>query len=128
MVPLKKSTRQSILALLWCAASMLAVQALPADAPPDAPPDRVAGVAHPALWPRSHSVGLLDAATESQVSDLMSRMSPEEKLGQIIQADIGHITPEELRRYPLGAVISRTVNRSTPGGARHSRQAAAARS
>jgi beta-glucosidase len=97
MVPLKKSTRQSILALLWCAASMLAV-------------------------------GLLDAATESQVSDLMSRMSPEEKLGQIIQADIGHITPEELRRYPLGAVISRTVNRSTPGGARHSRQAAAARS
>ena len=33
-------------------------------------------------------------------------MSLEEKVGQIIQADIGHITPEELRRYPLGAVFA----------------------
>jgi len=102
MVPLKKSPRQSILALLWCAVAMPAVQGRSADAPPDS----VAGVAHPALWPRSHSVGLLDAATESLLSDLMSRMSPEEKVGQIIQADAGHITPEELRRYPLGAVLA----------------------
>jgi beta-glucosidase len=106
MVPLKKSNRQSLLALLWCAAAMPAVQALSADTPPDGPPDAVAGVAHPALWPRSHSTGLLDAATESLVSELMSRMSPEEKVGQIIQADIGQITPEELRRYPLGAVLA----------------------
>jgi beta-glucosidase len=102
MVPLKKSTRQSILALVWCAAAMSPLQVLSADAPPDA----AAGVAHPALWPRSHSVGLVDAATESLVSDLMRRMSPEEKVGQVIQADIDHITPEELRRYPLGAVLA----------------------
>src|ERR1700728_313013 len=73
MVPLKKSTRQSILALVWCAAVMSPLQVLSADAPPDA----AAGVAHPALWPRSHSVGLVDEATESLVSDLMRRMSPE---------------------------------------------------
>jgi beta-glucosidase len=36
----------------------------------------------------------------------MSRMSPEQKVGQIIQADIGHLTPEELRRYQLGAVFA----------------------
>jgi beta-glucosidase len=98
MVPLKKSPRQSILALLCCAVAMPAAQVPSADT--------VAGVAHPALWPRSHSVGLLDAATESRVSDLMSRMTPEEKIGQIIAADIGHITAEDLRRYPLGAVLA----------------------
>jgi beta-glucosidase len=98
MVPPKKSTRQSIIALLCCAAVMSPARAAAADATP--------GVAHPARWPRSHSVGLLDPATESLVTDLMSRMSPEQKVGQIIQADIGHISPEELRRYPLGAVLA----------------------
>jgi beta-glucosidase len=98
MLPLKKSTRQSILGLLCCAVVMPSAQAAPIDAAP--------GVAHPGRWPRAHSVGLLDPATESLVSELMSRMSPEQKVGQIIQADIGHITPEELRRYPLGAVLA----------------------
>jgi beta-glucosidase len=98
MVPLKKSTRQSLIALLCCAAVMPPAVAASADTAP--------GVAHQARWPRAHSVGLLDAATESLVTELMSRMSPEQKVGQIIQADIGHITAEELRRYPLGAVFA----------------------
>jgi len=98
MVPLEKSTRQSVLVLLWCALMMRPTSAAPLDAAP--------GVAHPASWPCSHSAGLLDPATESRVTDLMSRMSPEQKVGQIIQADIGHITAEELRRYPLGAVLA----------------------
>ncbi len=85
---------------------MPSLQAMAADAPPDTAIGATAGVAHPASWPRAHSVGLLDPATERVVSDLMSRMSLEEKVGQIIQADIGHITPEQLRRYPLGALLA----------------------
>ena len=77
MVPLKKSTRQSLIALLCCAAVMPPAVAASADTAP--------GVAHPARGPRAHSVGLLDAATESLVTELMSRMSPEQKVGQIIQ-------------------------------------------
>jgi beta-glucosidase len=30
-------------------------------------------------------------------------MSVEEKVGQTIQADIASITPDELRKYPLGS-------------------------
>jgi beta-glucosidase len=36
----------------------------------------------------------------------MSRMSLEEKVGQTILADLRHVTPEDLRRYPLGAVLA----------------------
>ncbi|MFI4866821.1 MAG: glycoside hydrolase family 3 protein [Steroidobacterales bacterium] len=64
------------------------------------------GVAHPELWPRARSPGLVDPLSEQRISELMGRMSLEEKVGQIIQADIGYITPEDLRRYPLGAVLA----------------------
>lgn len=64
------------------------------------------GVAHPALWPQVHSVGLVDPPTESFVTELLSTMSLEEKVGQVIQADIASIRPEQLRDYPLGAVLA----------------------
>ncbi|MGK6323751.1 glycoside hydrolase family 3 N-terminal domain-containing protein [Sphingomonas sp. DT-51] len=66
----------------------------------------VAQVAHPARWPAAKSVGLVDAATEAKVTALMRRMTLEEKIGQMIQADIGSITPEDLRRYPLGSILA----------------------
>ena len=64
------------------------------------------GVAHPELWPAAHSQGLVDPATEAFVSGLMAKMSLEEKVGQMIQADIASITPEDLRRYPLGSILA----------------------
>ena len=65
-----------------------------------------AQVAHPDRWPAAHSPGLIDQATEAKVTALMKRMSPEEKVGQMIQADIGSIKPEDLRRYPLGSILA----------------------
>lgn len=64
-----------------------------------------AGTAHPALWPYAHSTGLIDAATEQRIGALMARMSLEEKVGQVIQADIDSITPAALQRYPLGSIM-----------------------
>jgi beta-glucosidase len=84
--------RPSVLALLCCSAAAAAGAAR--------------GVAHPELWPRARSPGLIDALSEQRIGELMGRMSLEEKVGQIIQADIGYITPEDLRRYPLGAVLA----------------------
>jgi len=63
-------------------------------------------LAHPALWPQAHSVGLVDRKTESFVTALIGRMSLEEKVGQMIQADMASITPEDLRSYPLGSVLA----------------------
>lgn len=63
-------------------------------------------VAHPALWPAAHSKGLVDPATEARITALMARMSLEQKVGQLIQADIGNMKPEELRQYPLGSILA----------------------
>ncbi|WP_313447313.1 glycoside hydrolase family 3 protein, partial [Brevundimonas sp.] len=71
--------------------------------------------AQPALWPRAASpAAMTDATTEAFVTDLMSRMTLEEKVGQTIQADIGSIKPEDLLTYPLGSILA--GGNSSPGG------------
>jgi len=62
--------------------------------------------AHPELWPEAHSTGLIDDKTEAFITDLMSKMSLREKVGQMIQGDIEATVPEDLRNYPLGSVLA----------------------
>jgi beta-glucosidase len=64
------------------------------------------GLAHPELWPPAHSTGLVDPTSEKFIAELIARMSLEEKVGQIIQADINSIQPADLRRFPLGAILA----------------------
>lgn len=92
-----------------CAAAIAAVLAVSAgcsknDEPAPTPPQP--GVAHPELWPKAKSAGLVDDATEKLVSDLMAKMTIEQKVGQMIQADISAIKPEDLRTYPLGSILA----------------------
>jgi beta-glucosidase len=49
---------------------------------------------------------LTDTATEAQIDRLLSSMSLAQKVGQLIQADIGSITPADLERYPLGSILA----------------------
>ncbi len=71
--------------------------------------------AHPDLWPQAASpAAMSDAATEAFVTELMSRMTLEEKVGQTIQADIASIKPEDLLTYPLGSILA--GGNSSPGG------------
>jgi beta-glucosidase len=60
---------------------------------------------HPALWPDRGQVAL-QPDTEAFVSALLARMTLEEKVAQMIQADVGSLTPEDLRTYKLGAVLA----------------------
>lgn len=62
-------------------------------------------VATPAKWPAAASQGLVDAKTERFVSDLIAKMSVEEKIGQMIQGDLASLKPEDLRKYPLGSIF-----------------------
>jgi beta-glucosidase len=63
--------------------------------------------ANPAVWPRAASPeAMSDPATEALVTGLMSRMTIEEKVGQLIQADISAIKPEDLLTYPLGSILA----------------------
>ena len=41
-------------------------------------------------------------------------MTLEEKIGQVIQADIGSVTPEEVQKYNLGSILN--GGNSAPGG------------
>ena len=64
-------------------------------------------IANPALWPRAASPdALTDVATEAAIDALIARMTEEQKIGQLIQADIGSITPADLSRYPLGSILA----------------------
>ena len=68
---------------------------------------------HPSLWPeRGHSAA--DPAADAFVSALLAHMSLEEKVGQMIQADIASLTPADLRTYKLGAVLA--GGGAAPGG------------
>jgi beta-glucosidase len=68
--------------------------------------DGARAVVHPRQWPAAQSAGLVDPATELRISALLGEMSVEEKVGQVIQADISAIKPEDLRRYPLGSILA----------------------
>ena len=94
---------------LWAACAAVSISA--AHGAAGAPPDAQRGVAHPALWPRTHSNGLVDASTERRISALLAGMSIEEKVGQMIQADLSTVRPEDLRTYPLGSIL---VGGNTP--------------
>ena len=72
-------------------------------------------IAHPVLWPAAASpAAFVDGQTERLITRLIARMTLTEKVGQTIQADIGSITPDELRMNPIGALLA--GGNSGPGG------------
>lgn len=69
---------------------------------------------HPGQWPQIESPIPLDPAIEEAVTALMARMTVEEKVGQVIQGEIGSVTPGDVREYHLGSVLN--GGGSHPGG------------
>ena len=69
---------------------------------------------HPELWPKSISPIAVDAALEKRIDGLLATMTLRQKVGQIIQADIGSIKPKDLKKYPLGSILN--GGNSAPGG------------
>jgi beta-glucosidase len=90
------------------AAALLAAWLMPvlAAAPQTTTVPAPGGRAHPELWPASRSAGLIDPQVERRIDGLLARMSLEEKLGQMIQADLSTIRPEDLRAVPVGSVLA----------------------
>ncbi|MEL6568437.1 MAG: glycoside hydrolase family 3 N-terminal domain-containing protein [Pseudomonadota bacterium] len=64
------------------------------------------------LWPTVETPPL-DPAVEARVEEILSKLTLEQKVGQVIQADSGSVTPEEVRQYRLGSVLS--GGNSAPG-------------
>ena len=72
------------------------------------------GTAHPAIWPAYRYPVTRNAGTEAHITELLARMTLEEKIGQLVQGDICCTTPDDVRRYHLGAVLN--GGNSGPGG------------
>ncbi|MXO70673.1 1,4-beta-D-glucan glucohydrolase [Altererythrobacter buctensis] len=71
-----------------------------------APLDDGAGTAHPDRWPAYDYPVVTPAADQARVAALLARMTLEEKIGQLVQADICCVTPDEVRQFNLGSVLN----------------------
>ncbi|MBJ7437454.1 MAG: exo 1,3/1,4-beta-D-glucan glucohydrolase [Sphingopyxis sp.] len=71
------------------------------------------GVARPAHWPAITAPNS-DPAIEARLDALLAAMSIEQKVGQIIQGDIGSTTPDDVAQYHLGSILN--GGSSSPGG------------
>jgi beta-glucosidase len=70
--------------------------------------------AQPANWPAAAAPIAPDARLERRIDALLAAMSLEQKVGQITQADIASVTPDDVYRYHLGSVLN--GGNSDPGG------------
>jgi beta-glucosidase len=92
--------------IVWLKGASLAAGVLlacPADSASGA--DIPASV-HPELWPQVQRSLPADPGLEARIDSLLAGMTLEQKVGQLIQADIDSITVEDLRHYPLGSVLN----------------------
>ena len=76
----------------------------------------------PARWPVPGWPLREDAAIEKRIDALLAAMTVEEKVGQIVQADITTITPDDLRKYRLGSILA--GGNSDPGNQYNAKPAA----
>ncbi|MES2147398.1 MAG: glycoside hydrolase family 3 N-terminal domain-containing protein [Pseudomonadota bacterium] len=71
------------------------------------PTPQLDATAHPNRWPAARSpAAITDPKTEAMIGRLIARMTIEQKVGQLIQADISTIKPEDLAAYPLGSILA----------------------
>jgi beta-glucosidase len=95
----------------WRRCALVVLAAVAAGcATPTAPPAR----RDFASWPVPAPVRPADPALEAQVAQWLAGMSLEQKIGQMTQAEIRSITPDEVRRYFIGSVLN--GGGSVPGG------------
>ena len=47
-----------------------------------------------------------DLILENKINSYLSKMSLEEKVGQILMVEIGYISPEEVQKYNIGAILN----------------------
>lgn len=69
-------------------------------------------VVNPENWPKLKAQAL-DPKIEAQIDEILPKLTLEQKVGQVIQADNVSVTPEEVKKYRLGSVLS--GGNSAPG-------------
>jgi beta-glucosidase len=96
--------RRPVRLAAYCAAGALAVCA--AAVPATGGEQKAVPTVHPQRWPKLHPPLARDALLEARIEQLLARLTPAQKVGQLIQADIGSITPDDLQHYALGSILN----------------------
>jgi beta-glucosidase len=94
-------------------AAALALAAVCAAAAPAAPQLQA--------WPRLASAIAPDPALEARVREIVGKMTLAQKIGQMTQAEIKSVTPDDVRTYYLGSVLN--GGGSWPRNDKHARAA-----
>ena len=55
----------------------------------------------------------LDPDIEAQIDEILPKLTLEQKVGQVIQGDSDSVTPDDVKKYRLGSVLS--GGNSAPG-------------
>ena len=74
--------------------------------------EKSTSLVNPTDWPSIKALPL-DPAIEKKIDEILPKLSLEQKVGQVIQGDSGSITPEEVKKYRLGSILS--GGNSAPG-------------
>ncbi|MGA9658491.1 MAG: glycoside hydrolase family 3 N-terminal domain-containing protein [Asticcacaulis sp.] len=85
-----------------------------AQAAPQAPQT---ATVHPNLWPVAKSPIGLNPATEKRITAMLSQMTVEEKIGQVIQPEWKTIKPEDVTQYHIGSIEN--GGGAVPNGNKH---------
>ena len=70
-------------------------------------------------WPHIQSAIARDPAIEARVAEIVKSMTLAQKVGQMTQAEIKSVTPDEVRQYYLGSVLN--GGSSKPKGDKHAK-------
>ena len=57
-------------------------------------------------WPKVRSPITQDKSIESKIDALLAKMSVEQKVGQMIQAEIKSISPDDAAKYHIGSILN----------------------
>lgn len=58
------------------------------------------------IWQKPAVIAAPDAGLEARIRAIVAGMTLEQKVGQITQADIRSVTPDDVRRYYLGSILN----------------------
>ncbi|WP_036167400.1 glycoside hydrolase family 3 N-terminal domain-containing protein [Massilia sp. 9096] len=72
-------------------------------------------------WPQTHSAIARDPALEARVAAILKGMTLAQKVGQMTQAEIKSVTPDDVRRYYIGSILN--GGGSWPNNDKHARAA-----
>ncbi len=71
------------------------------------------------LWPKLEFAVKKDPAVEAKITELLGKMTTEQKVGQLIQPELRHVTPADVIEYNLGSILN--GGGSFPGENKHAK-------